>query len=298
MKYKKLFLQKSLSLIKHDDKGHFTLKDFLREINLNPKKIQDIEGALSGAFKSKLTGSGFDFNEIREYRIGDDLRHISWNATAKTGILHTKEYFAEKELHSYFLVDISSSMLCGNKLETFIQTFAFLLNLTCNFSEKIGGIFFADDIKYNFPFSGAVTQANLMFDSLIKFRQDYLTASCRTDYLKPVDFTKRYFLKKGFVFIISDLINAVLFKEKFFEISQKQNVYFFQIYDSLDFDLPSKGYVTFFDPETRKIFTVNTDNQSVKKKYNNYMKQQQDELCNFIKSVGGYHFLIERRDLL
>ena len=136
MKYKKWSLRENLNL--SDEKISYGLKDFIRQINLNKDKLKKIEAILQGAFQSSKSGSGFDFNEIREYKIGDDLRHISWTATARTGTLQTKEYYAEKEIYSYFLIDVSNSMFCGNKPEPFIKSFAYLLNMAAGFSEKIG----------------------------------------------------------------------------------------------------------------------------------------------------------------
>lgn len=302
MKYKKLFLQKNLDLNNPAKTTVYTLKDFLRGITLNPEKFKSIESALSGILKSKNSGTGFDFHEIREYIPGDDLRHISWTTTARTGNLHTKEYYPEKETYSYFLLDVSNSMLCGNKLKTLLNTFAFLLNLASVFSEKIGGIFFADEIKYSFPFSASSTQANLMFDTLIKSVDSSSNKNSETPYLngtdfsKPLDFVKRYFSRKGFLFIISDLLFSSSFEEKIFEATQKQNVYFFQIYDPIDFNLPPSGYVTFIDPENNQRFTVNTDNNLIRGNYNSYMLDNQKRIGSFMRTIGAHHLTIEKGD--
>ena len=204
MKSKSWLLPKNLNLTEHETKRQYNLKDFLKQIDLSKAKFKKIKGLLHGAFQSNRTGSGFNFNEIREYKIGDDLRHISWSATAKTNNLQTKEYFTEKEIRSYFLIDISYSMFCGNKAELFINLLAFLLNLTSNFSEKIGGLFFTDDIRYNFPLSYAHSQANIMFQTVIDFfnnignqQKSINTNVQHTNILKALEFTKKYFTKNG-----------------------------------------------------------------------------------------------------
>ena len=295
MKYKNLLLQKNLSSYK--------LQDFLCQISLNKKKLKQIESLLQGVLQSKLSGSGFDFNEIREYHIGDDLRHISWAATAKTNTLQTKEYYAEKEVYSYFLIDISNSMFCGNKLEPFIQMIALLLNTASSFSEKIGGIFFADKITFNFPFLAAKTQVNLMFDSLISYyhnlkskNQDFFSFSTSTNLIEPLEYARRYFSRRGLVFVVSDFLNASSAEKAMFEAAQKQNMYLFQIYDHLDFALPQAGYVSFVDPETKELFTVNTDNKIIREKYCSLMKGRQNKLKTFIETMGAHHMFIEKDD--
>jgi len=196
MKSKKWSLQKNLASAKQI-KATYALKEFIRHIEIKSPKLLKIEGLLSGYFKSTQSGPGFDFNEIREYKIGDDLRHISWSSTAKTGKLHTKEYFAEKEVRAYFLIDISSSMFCGNKLEPFINLFAYLLNKSQSFCEKIGGTFFADDIKYQFDVREVYSGSNIMFQTFFeywnKLKDKIPMSKVQTDLSKGINFAKRYF---------------------------------------------------------------------------------------------------------
>ena len=295
MKYKNLSLPEN----------SYKLKDFLRQINLNKDKLKKIESLLQGAFQSNKFGAGFDFNEIREYKMGDDLRHISWNATAKTGALQTKEYYAEKEIYSYFLIDISNSMFCGNKPEPFIKLFTFLLNMSMNFSEKVGGVFFSDEIKYIFPLSHAHSQINLMFETLLNFMNSIseesekkLALQAITNFSSALDFAKRSFSKKGMIFIISDFINISNWEKSIFETSQKQNIYLFQIYDPLDFTLPQKGYIRFIDPETKQRCTVNTDSKIIQENYHNLMLEKQKRLKMFFESIETHHLLIEKRDFI
>lgn len=297
MKFKNWSLQKNYS----KDTLQLTLKDFLRQIDLNSYKLKKIEASLQGVFKSTQAGTGLDFNEIREYRIGDDLRHISWASTAKTGTLQTKEYFAEKEIRSYFLIDISNSMFCGNKLEPFIQLFAFLLNLSCSFSEKIGGVFFTGEIKYHFPLRESLSQANIMFQTFLDFLNNKninakTNLSSITDLSQALEFTNKYFSKKGMIFIISDFINLTNWEKMIYLTSQKQNIYSFQIYDLIDYLLPEAGYITIIDPETNERCIVNTDSKVIQGNYETLMTNKQEKLNSFLKSIGATHLIIKKND--
>ena len=300
MKSKKWSLQKNFC--NDNTKNEFTLKEFIRQIDLNSYKLKKIEAALHGTFKSTISGTGLDFNEIREYRIGDDLRHISWASTAKTGTLQTKEYFAEKEIRSYFLIDISNSMFCGNKLEPFVQLFAFLLNLSCSFSEKIGGLFFSNEIKYHFPTRESLSQANIIFQAFLDFfnniKKDSLNTSTNTNLSKAIEFTNRYFVKKGMIFIISDFVNIANWEKIIYETSQKQNIYSFQIYDSIDFSLPNSGYVSIIDPETNQRCIVNTDSKIIQETYQNLTNKKKEKLNSFLKSISVNHLVIEKNDFV
>ena len=292
--------KKNLRLIEHETKKEYTVKEFLRYLNTNHPKLKKIESTLHGTFESTKYGSGFNFNEIREYQIGDDLRHISWSATARTNTLQTKEYFAEKELNSVFLIDISTSMFCGKKAETFLNLCAFLLSLAATFSEKIGGLFFSDNIKYHFQMSSAASQSNIVFQSLLNY---YLSLSenlnpepASTNLSKALDFSKRYFIKKGLIFIVSDFINISNWEKIFYEYSKKQNIHSFQIYDQVDFMIPKSGYACLIDPETKEQFFVNTDNEIVQESYKGVMANKQTNLINFLKSALISHMVIEHSD--
>ena len=113
-----------------------------------------------------------------------------------------------------------------------------------------------------------------------------------------LDFAKRSFSKKGMIFIISDFINISNWEKPIFETSQKQNIYLFQIYDLLDFNLPKKGYIALIDPETKQRCTVNTDSKIVQENYHNLMLEKQKRLKIFLESIGTHHLLIEKKDFV
>ncbi len=221
---------------------HHHLKDFIKQLDFNKPKLKKIEYLMHGLFMSIKKGEGFDFNEVREYVIGDDLRHISWNTTAKTGTLYTKEYFGEKEIRTYFVVDISNSIFCGNKLETTVCLLAFLLDIACKFSEKIGALFFSDNIKYHFPLTSANTQANIIYktflNTITNIKKKITTNPSVTNFSYAMDFTKRYFPKRGLLFLISDFIIIKNFEKPVYEVSDHQNLYTFQVFVDNDIKLP------------------------------------------------------------
>ena len=300
MKSKSWSLAKNLSSIKTKTSSQYSLKDFTRLLDLKNPKLKKIEALLSGQFTSKQKGEGFDFNEIREYKIGDDLRHISWNTTAKTGNLHTKEYNSEKEIRTYFLIDISNSMFCGSKTNSFTQLFAFLLNISCGFSEKTGGLFFSNDIKYTFPFGNSYSQSNVIFQNFLKLTENLktkiTTTSSKTNISKALEFAEKYFRKKGVIFLISDFIGFERWEKSIYQTSLKQNIYSFQIHDLLDYELPKTGCIEIIDPETHERCFVNTDSNTIRTAYNNKMFKKQDELNAFLKKIGIHHTIIEKFD--
>lgn len=302
MKFKDLLFQENSNLTSNYFSEINPLNNIIKNLDINKSKLKKIEALFSGQFQSFVNGIGFDFNEIREYKIGDDLRHISWSTTAKTGKLHTKEFNTEKEARVFFIVDISNSMFFGNKLEPFIKIFAYLLSSLQKYSEKMGGVFFANDIKYYFPHLEAYSQSNIMFQSLIKYYLDLekniFKKESSSNFSKAIDFTKQFIKKKGIVIVISDLLNIKDWEKSFFNLSKTHNVYLFQIYDSIDFEIQKMGYITLIDPETNEKFIVNTDSDSILENYKNSMKEKQEEVNHFFRLSEAKHILIEKYDFL
>jgi uncharacterized protein (DUF58 family) len=107
-----------------------------------------VQSILSGRHRSKLRGRGLDFDEVRKYAIGDDIRNIDWKVTARVGVTHTKEFTEERERPVFLIVDQSKSMFFGSQLYFKSVTASHLAALACwrtiHVGDRIGGIVFND----------------------------------------------------------------------------------------------------------------------------------------------------------
>ena len=148
----------------------------------------------------------------------------------------------------------------------------------------------------------ANTHANIMFSTLINFLNTFpekiTIAPSYTNLSKALEFTSKYFNKVGIIFIISDFIGLSNWEKNIYKVSQKHNIFSFQIYDPLDFTLVKAGYLSIIDPETNKRVIVNTDSKLVQEAYVNLMREKQEQLNIFLKKIGAKHFLIEKGDFL
>jgi uncharacterized protein (DUF58 family) len=115
---------------------------------------QAMESGLTGQYQSAFRGLGLEFEEVREYRAGDDVRTIDWNVTARTGFLHVKRYREERDLNVLLLVDLSSSTRFGSKVMTvhdLIAEVAGLFALSAARRDRVGAILFDDDLRTVIP---------------------------------------------------------------------------------------------------------------------------------------------------
>jgi len=115
---------------------------------------QAMESGLAGQYQSAFRGLGLEFEEVREYRSGDDVRTIDWNVTARTGFLHVKRYREERDLNVLLLVDLSASTRFGSGVMTvhdLITEVAGLFSLAAARRDRIGAILFDDDLRKVIP---------------------------------------------------------------------------------------------------------------------------------------------------
>lgn len=115
---------------------------------------QAMESGLAGQYQSAFRGLGLEFEEVREYRAGDDVRTIDWNVTARTGALHVKRYREERDLNVLLLVDLSASTRFGSGVMTvhdLITEVAGLFALAAARRDRIGAVLFDDDLRKVIP---------------------------------------------------------------------------------------------------------------------------------------------------
>ncbi len=115
---------------------------------------QAMEAGMAGRYRSAFKGRGLEFEEVREYRSGDDVRTIDWNVTARTGDLHVKRYHEERDLTVLLLVDLSASTRFGSGVMTvhdLIAEASCLFALAASRQDRVGAVLFDDKIRSLIP---------------------------------------------------------------------------------------------------------------------------------------------------
>jgi len=128
------------------------LRAQVRSLEIRARRA--IDTGISGRFQSAFKGRGLEFEEVREYRRGDDVRTIAWNVTARTGSLHVKRYREERDLTVLLLVDLSASTRFGSGVMTvhdLISETASLFALSASREDRVGAIAFDDEIRKIIP---------------------------------------------------------------------------------------------------------------------------------------------------
>ena len=181
------------------------------------KKVRQVEivarrtvnELFAGQYKSVFRGRGMEFNEVREYQPGDDIRSIDWNVTARVGKPFIKRFVEERELTILFLVDVSKSGIFGSqcsKIDSAIETAATLMFSALKNNDKVGLITFADKVLHFYrPRKGKANVLHLLRELIAAE-----PAGGHTDLLSALEYVNRTQKQRAVVFVLSDFFVAGL----------------------------------------------------------------------------------------
>ncbi len=164
-----------------------------------------VEHVLAGEYKSVFRGRGLEFEDVRPYQHGDDVRAMDWKVTARTGEPHIKRYIEEREQVVYLLVDVSASMRhdnSGDKRETLTELCALITFAAIKNQDRVGLILFSDQIEQIIMPSKGRRHAMRIIDELINFKP----TNKKTDLLSMLERFRHLSRKYSIVFLISDFL--------------------------------------------------------------------------------------------
>ncbi len=245
------------------------------------KKVRKIEiktrglsnEIFAGRYHSAFKGRGMSFSEVREYRIGDDVRDIDWNVTARSGDPHIKIFEEERELTMMLILDVSGSRLFGttNNMKKGIATeiAAVLAFSAAQNNDKIGAIFVSDKVEKFIPPKKGRSQILRIIRELLEFEPE----SQLTDIGAALRFLSGAIKKHCTAFVLSDFINVDIEQQKaYFEealkiAGSKHDIVAIRIYDPREEEMPNVGIVELCDAESGERVWVDTSNEKVREEY-------------------------------
>ena len=226
-----------------------------------------IDDQLSGDYHSTFKGQGVEFDEVRPYVAGDDVRSIDWNVTARTGMPYIKRFSEERELTVMFLVDVSGSQSYGSvtrsKMELSAEITSLLALTAIRNQDKIGLILFSDKIvKYIPPRKGRQSVMRLVRDVLAA--EDEATG--RTDIAAALRFLNGVQKRRAVVFLVSDFQDNGYARE-LRVTARHHDVITIPVSDPAERMLPQAGLAELEDPETGELLLVDTSDASVRRAF-------------------------------
>ncbi len=247
----------------------------VREIQIVSRKV--VDELLGGEYKSVFKGRGMEFDEVREYQPGDEVRTIDWNVTARTGKPFVKRFIEERELALFFLVDMSASGLFGSTGKTKNETAAELCGILAfsaiKNNDKVGLIIFTDEIELFIPPDKGQLHVLHIIREILGFepRHQGTRIACALEYLGKM------VKKKCVTFLISDFQDSEYDKQlKLAAIHY--DLIAITITDPREQELPNAGLVELADAETGEQVLVDTASAAARKRFNTAARARQMEI--------------------
>ncbi|GAB4258026.1 MAG: DUF58 domain-containing protein [Vicingaceae bacterium] len=263
----------------------------VRKIEIKTKGLTN--QIFSGEYHSAFKGRGMAFSEVREYQVGDEIRTIDWNVTARFNNPYVKIFEEERELTVMLLVDVSGSSKLGThqatKRELAAEIAAVLSFSAIQNNDKVGVIFFSDKIEKFIPPKKGKSHILQIIRDLINIEPE----SNKTDIKQALEFFSRVIKKKSTAFIISDFIAPITYADVLKISNKRHDVVALEINDHLEYEFPNVGLLPVKDLETNQIKWVDTSNKKIRTAFKAQALKRKHELKELFRKSGVDHAEID-----
>ena len=238
------------------------------------KKIQRIEiftnrlvnTVFAGEYESVFKGQGITFDEVREYQVGDEIRTIDWNVTARMGQAYIKKYVEERELVMMLVVDMSASTSFGSiaetKAEIAAEIAALLAFSAIKNNDKVGLICFTDTVEHFVPPRKGKRHVLRVVRDILHFQPKQSGTNIET----ALSFVDRVLKPHSVVFLISDFKDTGY--EKQLRLSSKRHsLIAITLQDRREVELPDVGLIELEDAESGETIIVDTRSEAARRLY-------------------------------
>ncbi len=265
----------------------------VRQIQIRARK--PVAELLAGEFRSVFRGTGIEFDELREYTPGDDVRSIDWNVTARMGRPFVKHFVEERELTVMLVVDLSGSMDFGTsaelKRERAAELSALLAFSAAQNRDKIGLITFTDRVEQFIPPKKGTRHVLRLIRELLYFKP----IGQGTDIAAALKYLNLVLHRKAIVFLISDMYGEGFLHD--LKLSAKRHdLVAIRMRDERETDLPPLGLMVFTDPETGDVAIMDTSNKASVQQLQREMKQDEEWFAREVAACGADLLSIRSRD--
>ncbi len=250
----------------------------IRRLELHTKRL--VESSFAGQYHSVFKGQGMNFEEVRPYAPGDEIRSIDWNVSARTGDLHIKKFTEEREVTVMILLDVSASGNFGSihesKREIAAEVAAVLAFSAIHNNDKVGLLLFSDQIELFIP----PKKGRLHHLRLIREMFYFQPKSRKTNIHSALEYLNKVMHRRAIVFLISDFLDEHDFSRPLNVTSKRHDVIALPIIDPVEEALPNVGVMTLEDPETGMQVEIDTGSSKLREAYRVETRRRASELMH------------------
>ena len=258
----------------------------IRRIEITTSRL--VVDMLSGDYESVFKGRGIEFDEVREYQPGDEIRSIDWNVTARMGHPFIKKYIEERQLTVMLLLDLSGSSYFGTakrlKRELAAEVSAVLAYAAIHSKDRVGLIIFTDRIEKFIPPRKGLQHVSRVIREALYFKPK----GRGTDLAGALRYLDNVTSRRAVTFIISDFLSSG-YKKPLAIANKKHDCVAITITDPRESELPNAGLIELSDAETEKMFLVDSSNLKLREKYSDTSRRFSDERVRTFNAIDMDH---------
>ncbi|MGN0880199.1 MAG: DUF58 domain-containing protein [Oligosphaeraceae bacterium] len=262
----------------------------VRLIQLHTRRA--VDSLIAGDYTSAFRGTGMEFEEVREYQPGDDVKSLDWNVTARQGRPFVKRFREERERTIFFAVDLSASGAFGtaerSKNDLAAELTAMLALSAAKSNDKVGLAIFTDRLEHVIPpLKGSAGALRIVRDILA-----FQPHGTQTSIATALDDLGRILRRRATVFILSDFQDHG-YERRLAAFARRHDVIAITIADPAERHLPNVGLITLQDPETGEIILFDTANATCRNAFEAAAQQRLDTLASSLRAIDVDQLLLQ-----
>src|SRR5712671_4226664 len=241
-----------------------------------------VETAFAGDYHSVFKGRGMNFEDVREYQPGDEIRSIDWNVTARMGNAFVKKFTEERELTVMLIVDVSASGNFGSttqsKRELAAEVACLLAFSAIRNNDKVGLLLFTDQVELFIPPKKGRSHTLRLIREILFFEPK----GRGTDPALALDYLNKIVTRRAVVFFISDF-QAPDFSHALAVSGRRHDFIAIYIRDEREWALPNIGIITLEDAETGEQIEINTADRATRTRFTDFADEDKAELSRTLR---------------
>jgi uncharacterized protein (DUF58 family) len=242
--------------------------------------IRRLDGILQGDYRTLLRGAGLDLADLREYQFHDDVRHIDWNVTARLQIPHVRVFTEDREMATWFLLDLSPSVDFGSgeqrKRNVSAEFVTVLARMLTRHGNRVGALLYGSGVDTVIPARGGRRHVLHLLHSM-QTRPAH-AESGTTRLRELLESAANLLKRRSTVFVVSDFISEPGWERPLAQLARRHEVVAVRLVDPLELDLPDLGLLTIRDSETGEQVLVDTHDAGFRRRFARIAAQREAEL--------------------
>ena len=256
----------------------------IRRIEIHTRRL--VNDSFAGEYHAVFKGRGMEFDEVRPYQIGDEIRTIDWNVTARMGEPYIKRYVEERELTVMLVVDASGSGDFGTvnrfKREMAAELAAVLSFAATTNNDKVGLVIFTDQVELFIPPRKGRRHVLRIIRDLLAFEPKHHG----TDIKLALDTVNHVLKRRGIIFVVSDfLVDPESYRQSLFATSRRHDVIAVDLHDPMETEVADVGLLALEDAESGEMMLVDTSSRAWRAAFaERVARLEEDKIRTFIRN--------------